>query len=58
MVISKLKLGHLKTSQLMYFIDNTFPSDEVFTDVNVAYLDFTDNLISVIDVVAPIKEFE
>ena len=42
MLISELKFGHL-------ILDNeSFPIDEVFTDVNAAYSDFTFKLISVI----------
>ena len=49
-VIRKLKFNHFKTSQLIYFINT------VFNDVNEAYSDFTDKLMSVIDEVAPTKE--
>ena len=33
-----------------------FPNYELYTDVNVAYSDFIDKLMSVINQIAPLKE--
>ena len=38
-----------------YFVNLVFPNYELFTDVNAAYLDFTNKLMSVINEIAPIK---
>ena len=37
-------------------VNESFPNYEVFNDVNAAYSDFTDELMSAIDEIAPIKE--
>ena len=39
-----------------YLVNLAFPNYELFTDVNAAYLDFTNKLMSVINEIAPIKE--